>query len=545
MRHHASTALIRLSPDRVNATLVRRWFQRLRRATPLVLALLLAAAPAPAAATLLDALEYYNTALDHYFVTASADEINKLDTGYFVGWQRTGLSFKVADPATVASTLSPVCRFYGSPSAGLDSHFYSASPAECQAVAARFPGVWLLESNDVFGVALPDTISGACPSGMLPIYRAWNNRVDSNHRYTSDPNVQQRMIAKGYIAEGYGSPSMPVAMCSPTVDPAAKPACSLGASNGFPPANSFVTLSATCSGSPGSYAWTNCASLTSQCTASSPTPGTVTYTLVASNASGSSAPVSIDLAWQPPPPPETPPVCAQSVTGQNDPPVVGNLITLYAYCSGNPTAYNWTGCITSSNVCRLRGNTPGLQTISVSGTNSGGTGNIASASVTWVAAAPPPVGLCNQFPSALYSEAGSDNQIVYSTFFADPPAFAWNGAWTVRFTVPSTPTSGAFGTLSTSEFNGPPTSREVTVSSTACDFRTTDLAGTNGPYGRAIGNTATLNFTIGPGSSTVAGLMAGQTYYFNIRNYNPSNGTITCSSAQQRCDALANIVLPR
>jgi len=514
------------------------------RACAVTCALALLAAPAPASATLLDAIEYYNAALDHYFVTASADEINKLDNHVFVGWARTGLSFKVADPATVSTNLSPVCRFYGEPSAGLDSHFYSASPAECQEVAARFPGVWVLESSDVFGVALPDTTTGACPSGTIPIYRAWNGRVDSNHRYTTSLSVQQQMIAKGYVAEGYGSSSMPVAMCSPTADPVALPACTLSASNGAPAANSFVTLTATCTGNPSSYLWSNCASLTSVCTASSAAPGTVTYSVVASNVNGSSAPASVSVAWQPPPPPETPPVCAVSATRQTDPPVSGSLVTLYAYCSGNPSAYHGTGCSSLTNVCNTGGTGPGLQTVTVSATNSGGTGNTASMSINWTSSAPPPAGLCGQFPSALYSDVGSDNQVVYSTFFNHAPGFAWNGAWAVRFTVPSTASSGAFGSLSTSEFNGPPTSREVTVSSTACDFRPTDLGGASGPLGRAIGNTATLTFRIGSGTSTVAGLTPGQTYWFNIRNYNPNSGTITCSSSQQRCDALANLVLP-
>ena len=250
------------------------------------LALLLLFTALPAAAALQDAIEFYNASLDHYFVTASSDEINKLDTGFFVGWKRTGLSFKVADPATASVTFSPVCRFYGSPAAGLDSHFYSASPAECEAVKVKFPGAWIFESDDVFKVGLPDPISGSCASGTVPIYRAWNNRIDSNHRYTTDPAVQQAMVAKGYIAEGYGPPAMPVAMCSPVVDPALRPVCSLAASNGFPVAGSSITINATCTGSPTSYAWTGCSSTTSSCTAASAGAGTVTYTLVATNVNG-------------------------------------------------------------------------------------------------------------------------------------------------------------------------------------------------------------------------------------------------------------------
>lgn len=54
-------------------------------------------------------VEYYNRALDHYFMTANPLEINDLDTGAFAGWQRTGLRF-LAYTAQLPGT-SPVCRF--------------------------------------------------------------------------------------------------------------------------------------------------------------------------------------------------------------------------------------------------------------------------------------------------------------------------------------------------------------------------------------------------------------------------------------------------
>ncbi len=82
-----------------------------------------------ASGDLLDAIEYYYQKLDHYFVTADPHEISALDAGMFPGWQRTGFSFKVLDPSTAVANVSPVCRFYGIPAAGLDSHFYSASAA--------------------------------------------------------------------------------------------------------------------------------------------------------------------------------------------------------------------------------------------------------------------------------------------------------------------------------------------------------------------------------------------------------------------------------
>src|SRR5690349_7046098 len=75
--------------------------------------------------------EYYNSALDHYFITSDPGELQALDTGAVAGWIRTGATFG----AFVANSnlAAPVCRFYGLPTAGLDSHFYSASSQECTA----------------------------------------------------------------------------------------------------------------------------------------------------------------------------------------------------------------------------------------------------------------------------------------------------------------------------------------------------------------------------------------------------------------------------
>lgn len=56
----------------------------------------------------------------------------------------------------------------------------------------------------MFETDLPDATTGACPAGDVPIYRVWNNRVDSNHRYTTTIALRDQMVARRYIAEGYG-----------------------------------------------------------------------------------------------------------------------------------------------------------------------------------------------------------------------------------------------------------------------------------------------------------------------------------------------------
>jgi len=46
----------------------------------------------------------------------------------------------------------------------------------------------------------------------VPVYRLYNNRADTNHRYTTSLAIRSQMIAKGYIPEGYGPNA--VAMCA-------------------------------------------------------------------------------------------------------------------------------------------------------------------------------------------------------------------------------------------------------------------------------------------------------------------------------------------
>ena len=161
-----------------------------------------------AATNAVNVIEYYHPVLDHYFITTLPIEVAALDGGVLSGWVRTGQIFH-AYAGALAGT-SPVCRFYIPPANG-DSHFLSASPAECATTKARFPQ-FIDESDNVMWIALPDATSGACPAGTIPVYRLWNRRVDSNHRYVTDPALRLQMIARGYAPEGYGEG---VAMCAP------------------------------------------------------------------------------------------------------------------------------------------------------------------------------------------------------------------------------------------------------------------------------------------------------------------------------------------
>ena len=168
------------------------------------------AAPVPAATV----VEYYHPVLDHYFMTPLPNEIDALDHGRITGWGRTGFTFEAFDAP--AANANPVCRFYIPPEHG-DSHFFSASPSECADVRAKvrtdpnFSG-YHEETAAEFYIALPDTQSGTCRAGTSPVYRLWNQRADSNHRYVTDAATRDATIARGYKPEGYGP--LGVAMCT-------------------------------------------------------------------------------------------------------------------------------------------------------------------------------------------------------------------------------------------------------------------------------------------------------------------------------------------
>ena len=149
------------------------------------------------------AVEFYHSGMDHYFITASASDIHDLDTGVQQGWSRTGYSFFVWDAA--GGNGVPVCRYYIPPGYG-DSHFFSGSSYECGIAPVMFP--WIMKESDAaFYIALPDS-AGACAGNEVPVDRLWNGRIDSNHRYTTSAAVKALMIANGYVDEG-------VTMCAP------------------------------------------------------------------------------------------------------------------------------------------------------------------------------------------------------------------------------------------------------------------------------------------------------------------------------------------
>jgi hypothetical protein len=158
-----------------------------------------------------DAVEFYNADLDHYFLSWVPDEIAILDAGVETkGWKRTGHRIPVY--TTAKSGSSPICRFYMPPPFG-DSHFYGRGSVECDNTARNNPG-FVLEDSQFMHLVLP--VAGNCPENTTTtkkVFRVFSNRADANHRYMIDPTIRDEMVTKGWLAEGDGPDR--VVMCGP------------------------------------------------------------------------------------------------------------------------------------------------------------------------------------------------------------------------------------------------------------------------------------------------------------------------------------------
>lgn len=144
------------------------------------------------------AIEYYNPALDHYFMTADPHEVDVLDSQQIPGWQRTGYVFKVYAPGSTQGV--PACRFFGVPGVGPNTHFFSILQNECD-IVMRNP-LWIFEGL-VFSVDAPNAV-GQCPADRVPVIRLYNNGKggEANHRYLTSHSEIGAMVDEGWNIEG-------------------------------------------------------------------------------------------------------------------------------------------------------------------------------------------------------------------------------------------------------------------------------------------------------------------------------------------------------
>ena len=161
------------------------------------------------AAATVTAVEFYNTALDAYFITGRASEQTLLDTN--ASFRRTGMSFAATSIDSATATQSRICRFYVSAASPfVSSHFYGSQGSanqtyDCEWLRANTPTGFSFEGYD-FAVNAP--VSTVCAAGTYPVYLGFralsapNNGKTSNHRYTTSSATYATAGANGYQPEG-------------------------------------------------------------------------------------------------------------------------------------------------------------------------------------------------------------------------------------------------------------------------------------------------------------------------------------------------------
>jgi hypothetical protein len=165
-------------------------------------------------------VEYFHSGFNHHFITPVPAEIALLDAKAppFQLWSRTGVTFRAYDSNAAPAGSVAICRFFNSSFAPKSSHFYAPKGLGCETTLANYPD-WGLEDDRLFAVALPDA-GGTCPGATVPVYRLYNNGLSGapNHRFVVSLAERQKMLDKGYLAEGNG---IGVGMCVTSVDVAA------------------------------------------------------------------------------------------------------------------------------------------------------------------------------------------------------------------------------------------------------------------------------------------------------------------------------------
>ena len=126
----------------------------------------------PPVASVVTVVEYFHAGFGHYFGTYLADEITKLDNGTFVGWARTGKSWKAwAQPG---AGTAPVCRFFSEAFAPRRARI-STPRSISNAPRSRRTGTGRSRAR-CSTCSCRRRRTARAPSGLAPVYRLYNER---------------------------------------------------------------------------------------------------------------------------------------------------------------------------------------------------------------------------------------------------------------------------------------------------------------------------------------------------------------------------------
>ena len=165
-------------------------------------------------------VEYYNSAVDAYFITGRTAEQSVLDG--VADFKRTGMTFQATATASATSAQTKICRFYvSSTNPYTSSHFYGRQGVDCESLRSQnIPGF----SWEDYDFATQQPSNNVCPSNTTPIYRGFRaaaNGKTSNHRYTASTATYQTAISAGYVGENIAFCAASATAASATTPPVA------------------------------------------------------------------------------------------------------------------------------------------------------------------------------------------------------------------------------------------------------------------------------------------------------------------------------------
>jgi len=340
------------------------------------------------------------------------------------------------------------------------------------------------------------------------------------------------------------------------------PICTLTPSTNYPVINTALTLTASCTGGGAyTYSWQGVAA--GQCSGNvcqdtMTAAGPKAYTVTASMGSNQGPTASTFVIWTAQP--SQPPAGCSLTASPASLPAGGGAVSLTAACSGGggATSYSWTGgsVVAVTTAASQSVNVTGTTTFSVTPTNTAGSGNTATATVTVAGGAGGGGSMCDKYQNVIILDVPwggvADTRSSGSNFLP-------NGVLVARFQVPAgfVSSPSAVGKIQAAEFGDPPTYRQASLSTQACDFRGVvngqydqyfrDITGQQPyPLQWAFGNTAVAEFTVTGNALFRPQLQRGATYYYNIRNWNPygNGGTGSTSCGGSTCNAIISINTP-
>ncbi len=315
-----------------------------------------------------------------------------------------------------------------------------------------------------------------------------------------------------------------------------------------------ITLTSSCTGGGAAtqWAWTGgtCAGVTTQsCSAVETSVASRTYTVTASNASGTGTPVAqTTVAWGqggggvPSGCTLTP---ATQTIGAG-----GGILGLTAQCTGGtlPITHTFTGAIVGSwqqtsypAGIFIQNNYTQTTSVNVATSNSAGVGPTSTASIVVGTGGGSGLANCTANGFTTVIPAGGATA-TWGQAFSTPSSSAGNfgpgdtTVWVYKLTVPAGTGFTSFGRFTISEYTEGPTPRQLSISTLPCDFRPRDITGVSGPLALCSdGTTCEVYYGVTGPNSAAAGLTAGNTYYISARNWQ-SPGVSSCGN--QHCNAL-------